>query len=155
MKCISCGEAEMVRESRDVLFTYKGQTTTIQGVNGEFCPACDESIHDSDQSKSLNAAMLAFTREVNSASVKPEFISETRKKLNLDQKQAAELFGGGPNAFSRYETGKTKPPLSLVQLLKLLNSHPALLDEIRTKQPEPQTAPVVRSRMSRRKTALA
>jgi HTH-type transcriptional regulator/antitoxin MqsA len=55
-----------------------------------------------------------------------------RNKLNLDQRQAAEIFGGGVNAFSRYENGKTKPPLALIKLLKLLDRHPDLIDEIRT-----------------------
>ena len=55
-----------------------------------------------------------------------------RKKLDLDQREAAEIFGGGVNAFSRYELGKNKPPLSLVKLLKVLERHPELLDEIRT-----------------------
>ena len=44
--------------------------------------------------------------------VDPEFIVSVRKKLNLDQREAAEIFGGGVNAFSRYENGKTKPPLA-------------------------------------------
>jgi hypothetical protein len=34
----------------------------------------------------------------------------------LDQREAAEIFGHGVNAFSRYESGKTKPPLALVKL---------------------------------------
>jgi len=37
------------------------------------------------------------------------------RKLDLDQRQAAELFGGGVNAFSRYESGKTKLPLAVGQ----------------------------------------
>jgi len=49
----------------------------------------------------------------------------------LAQREAAEIFGGGVNAFSRYETGKTKPPLALVKLLKVLDKHPELLAEIR------------------------
>ena len=55
-----------------------------------------------------------------------------RRKLDLDQRQAAELFGGGVNAFSRYENGKAKPPLALVKLLKVLDRHPDLLNEVRT-----------------------
>jgi hypothetical protein len=43
----------------------------------------------------------------------------------------AEIFGGGVNAFSRYENGKTKPPLALVKLLKVLDRHPELLGEVR------------------------
>jgi HTH-type transcriptional regulator/antitoxin MqsA len=50
------------------------------------------------------------------------------------QRQAAAIFGGGPNAFSRYENGKTKPPLALVKLLMVLDRHPNLLNEVRTGQ---------------------
>lgn len=53
------------------------------------------------------------------------------RTLVLDQREAAEIFGGGVNAFSNYENGKTKPPLTLVKLLKVLDRHPYLLAEIR------------------------
>ena len=43
----------------------------------------------------------------------------------------AQIFGGGVNAFSRYKTGKSRPPLALVKLLKVLDRHPELLDEVR------------------------
>lgn len=55
-----------------------------------------------------------------------------RRKLSLSQQEAAVIFGGGVNAFSRYETGKTKPPLSLVKLLKLLDHHPELIPEVKS-----------------------
>lgn len=42
-----------------------------------------------------------FQRQVNSAYVDPDYIAKVRRKLDLDQRQAAELFGGGVNAFSR------------------------------------------------------
>ena len=76
--------------------------------------------------------MGAFSKQVHAAIVDPAFIVTVRKKLNLDQRQAAEIFGGGINAFSRYETGKTKPPVALIKLLRLLDRHPNLIDEIRT-----------------------
>ena len=69
---------------------------------------------------------------MNAAIVDPGFIIAVRKKLNLGQREAAEIFGGGVNAFSRYENGKTKPPLALVKLLKLLERHPDLLSEVRS-----------------------
>ncbi len=72
-----------------------------------------------------------FQRQVNAAFVAPSFITDIRKKLDLDQREAAEIFGGGVNAFSRYETDKTKPPLALVKLLKVLDRHPELLAEVR------------------------
>lgn len=38
---------------------------------------------------------------------------------------------GGVNAFSRYENGKTNPPLALIKLLKVLDRHPDLLEEVK------------------------
>ncbi|MDQ2844264.1 MAG: type II toxin-antitoxin system MqsA family antitoxin [Acidobacteriota bacterium] len=132
MKCPICAEAELVHDTRDIPYTYKGESTVIPGVTGNFCPACGEVILDATESARSSAMMLEFNRQVNAAIVDPEFISSVRKKLALDQREAAEIFGGGVNAFSRYENGKTKPPLALVKLLKVLERHPDLLAEIKT-----------------------
>jgi HTH-type transcriptional regulator/antitoxin MqsA len=75
--------------------------------------------------------MLAFNKRVNAESVDPAFISDVRKKLKLDQKEAAAIFGGGVNAFSRYESGKAVPPVALVKLFKILDTHPDLLAMVR------------------------
>lgn len=131
MKCPTCHQAELITDTRDMPYTYKGETTTIQAVTGDYCPACAEVITSEAESRRIMAAILAFNKEVNAATTDPAYIQNVRKKLHLDQRQAAELFGGGVNAFSRYETGRAKPPLALVQLLKLLDKHPDLLAELR------------------------
>ncbi len=131
MKCPACGAAKLVRDTRDLPYTYKGVSTTLEGVTGGFCPACDEVVLDADESTRTSEMMVQFNKEVNAAYVDPAYITQVRKKLRLDQREAAEIFGGGVNAFSRYENGKTKPPLSLVKLLKVLDRHPDLLNEIR------------------------
>ena len=131
MKCPVCAKAELVRDTRDLPYTYKGESTVIPGVAGDFCPACGEAILDAVESARSSALMLEFNKQVNAAIVDPEFIARVRKRLALDQREAAEIFGGGVNAFSRYENGKTKPPLALVKLLKVLEQHPELLAEIR------------------------
>lgn len=131
MKCPACGAAELMRDIRELPYTYKGETTVIPAVEGDYCPACGESVLDAAESSRVSAAMLAFNRQVNANIVDPAFIASVRKKLALDQREAAEIFGGGVNAFSRYENGKTRPPLALVKLLKVLDRHPELLDEIR------------------------
>ena len=131
MKCPVCGAAELIRDTRDVPYTYKGETTVIPGVTADFCPACDESITDLNESERVMHEMQTFNKQVNAAIVDPRFIVNVRKKLDLGQREAAEIFGGGVNAFSRYENGKTKPPLALVKLFKLLDRHPELIDEVK------------------------
>ena len=121
----------MIHDTRDLPYTYKGETTTIPAVTADFCPACDESITDLAETDRVMREMQAFHKQVNAAIVDPGFIIAVRKKLNLGQREAAEISGGGVNAFSRYENGKTKPPLALVKLLKLLERHPDLLNEVR------------------------
>ena len=132
MTCPICGEAELIYDTRDVPYTYKGKKTTLSGVEGDFCPACGEVIVAAAAATRVSALMLAFNKQVNASAVDPEFIIGVRKKLRLDQREAAEIFGGGVNAFSRYESGKTKPPVALVKLLKVLERHPDLLAEIRS-----------------------
>jgi len=131
MKCLVCGAAKLVHDTRDLPYTYKGETTVIPAVTGDFCPACAESILDAAESDRVMKEMREFSKQVNAAIVDPQFIASVRKKLKLDQREAAEIFGGGANAFSRYENGKTRPPLALVKLLRVLDRHPDLLNEVR------------------------
>lgn len=131
MKCPTCGAAELIHDTRDLPYTYKGETTVIPAVTADFCTACDESITDVTETERVMNEMQAFNKQVNAAIVDPAFIINVRKKLDLGQREAAEIFGGGVNAFSRYENGKTKPPLALVKLFKLLDRHPDLLNEVR------------------------
>ena len=131
MECPVCGVVGLVHDTRDLPYTYKGETTLIPAVTGEFCPACGEAVLDMGESMRSSALMIDFNKQVNATIVDPGFIASVRKKLHLDQREAAEIFGGGVNAFSRYENGKTKPPLALVKLLKVLERHPDLLAEVR------------------------
>ena len=131
MKCPICRGAELVHDTCDMPYTYKGESTIIPAMTGDFCPACGEVVLEIGESVRTSALMLEFNKQVNASIVDPGFIASVRKKLQLDQREAAEIFGGGVNAFSRYENGKTKPPLALVKLLKVLDRHPDLLAEVR------------------------
>ena len=131
MKCPICAEAELVHDTRDIHYPYKGESTVIPSVTGDFCPACGEAVLQKRESVRISALMLEFNKQVNASIVDPAFIANVRKRLALDQREAGEIFGGGVNAFSRYENGKTKPPLALVKLLKVLDRHPDLLEEVR------------------------
>ena len=102
MNCPSCGAATLVRDKRDLPYTYKGETTTIPAVRGSFCPACGENVLTAAESSRVSAAMLEFNKQVNASIVDPAFL----RTLVLDQRQAAAIFGGGPNAFSITKTGR-------------------------------------------------
>ena len=101
MKCSCCGAAELIHHTRNMPHIYKGETTTIPAVTGEFCPACGEIILNREHGDRYSKSLGQFQRQVNVAYVDPDYIAKVRKKLDLDQRQAAEIFGDGVNAFSR------------------------------------------------------
>ena len=94
MKCPTCGNAELLHDTRELPYSYKGESTLIPAVTGDFCTACDEVILDASESERVMSEMKNFSIQVNSAIVDPEFIIRVRKKLDLDQREAAEIFGG-------------------------------------------------------------
>jgi HTH-type transcriptional regulator/antitoxin MqsA len=120
----------MTRDTRDLPYEYKGVSTVLRGIAGEFCDNCGEVVFNQEDGQHYMDLVREFQRKVNADLVDPDFIMRVRKKLRLNQKQAGDVFGGGSNAFSRYETGKAKPPVSLVKLLHVLDRHPELLTEV-------------------------
>jgi len=91
MKCPFCDSAEMIRDIRDKPYTYKGESTVIQEVTGDYCPACGEVLLDAAESRRVSAEMMEFNKQVNASSIDPVFIASVRKKLALDQREAADL----------------------------------------------------------------
>lgn len=57
----------------------------------------------------------------------PGRIRAIRKHLGLTQMEAGKLLGGGPHAFSRYESGGLKPNAALTNLLLVLEEYPDAL----------------------------
>lgn len=81
MKCPACGAAELIHDTRDLSYTYKGETTVIPAVTADFCPACDESITNMTQTERVMGEMQTFNKQVNAAIVAPALTINVRRKL--------------------------------------------------------------------------
>ena len=64
MKCPNCGAAELVRDTRDMPYTYKGEETTIPAVTADYCPACGEAVLDMGESARTSALMRRMSAGV-------------------------------------------------------------------------------------------
>jgi HTH-type transcriptional regulator/antitoxin MqsA len=129
-QCGSCGGKAMARDIRDAVSNYKGETITVRAVDGWFCPDCGEVEFAGEGEGARYSAEVRVAMNAINASQAAK-LRATRKRLGLKQAEAAEIFGGGVNAFSEYERGIRQPSKSTVLLLKLLDRHPELLAEIR------------------------
>ena len=132
MKCPTCGIGNLVLNTRGMPYTYKGKSTVIRSVKGRYCdnPECREVIMELGESVRTSKEMLAFNKKVNAELAPLDLLANVRQRFKLTQQQAAKVFGGGANAFSRYESGKTKPPLALIKLFRILDKHPDLFGEV-------------------------
>ncbi len=89
MKCPSCGAAHLVRDIRDMPYTYKGETTVFPAVTGDFCPACDEALLGADESRRTMSLMKDFNKQVNAAIVDPRVQwFDVSRALNDHNRQA-------------------------------------------------------------------
>ena len=68
--------------------------------------------------------------QASAMSIEPEEIRAIRKRLGLSQAEAGELLGGGPRAFTKYETGAVKPAAAVVTLLRLLERDPTMIEQL-------------------------
>nr|WP_315240834.1 type II toxin-antitoxin system MqsA family antitoxin [uncultured Albidiferax sp.] len=67
MKCPCCGAAHLIPHTRDVPYVYKGQSTLIPAVAGDFCPACGEAVLASVDGDRYTKAIGQFRRKVDAA----------------------------------------------------------------------------------------
>lgn len=126
--CPFCGEKTYFHQVKLMTLYYKKSPIQIEQP-GYWCDSCHEGVIGGNDRLATQKKLQTLRAEIDGL-LTPETIKKIREKLKLSQRDAAELFGGGINAFSRYERGETPAPKSLCQLLILLEKHPNLSNEL-------------------------
>lgn len=123
--CLQCDDGtKLVHTRRDLTVQVRGRERVVTKVSGWHCPVCGEVEFDPGEGQRYSAAAEALAAE------EAVMLRSIRKRLGLSQKAAAELTGGGHNAFSRYERGEARPMPAVINLFSLLDRHPELLGEL-------------------------
>jgi HTH-type transcriptional regulator/antitoxin MqsA len=120
--CDACGEGKLHHKTRNVPEKYKsveGQLAFQYSV----CDVCRSEILDAADLLNNKREWVRFKKRVERVPLGVE-IQTLRKSFNLTQQIAAEIFGGGPVAFSKYENDDLIPDESMVNLLKLAIAFP-------------------------------
>jgi HTH-type transcriptional regulator / antitoxin MqsA len=125
MACPSCGYPEMETKVCDEILTYGGKTITLSDMKGDFCPKCGEGVWDDE---SYDRYVEAQSNLIDSIGME---IRKIRKRLQMTQRELADIVGVGPLTFSRYERGITTPANPLVALLRVMDRHREILTELR------------------------
>ena len=123
--------AVLQRGTRPFVVAYKGESTTID-LPGYY-PVDDQTdgVHVGTDMGVVDTALRALRERIEGVPT-PAMILRVRTKLRLSQREAGALFKVGENAFEKYERGLVEPSGPTSQLLKLLDLHPEMVDELRS-----------------------
>ncbi|MGB0513488.1 MAG: type II toxin-antitoxin system MqsA family antitoxin [Wenzhouxiangellaceae bacterium] len=127
--CPDCGAGTLRLEEYSDQFEYQGRQLTVDGLQCLVCDHCDAEIIRPEQIRHGDRLYADARRRADGLLTGRE-IADLRKNLGLTQRQAAELFGGGPNAFSKYERGDINQSVAMDRLMRLVVRFPALMGSL-------------------------
>ncbi len=106
-------------------FTY-GQPGWWASVDD---PADDEGQLTDEDNVIRAAARREARAKAKHATLTPLVIRAIREVCRLSQRDAAHVFGGGPKAFEKYESGEVAPSSAMTRLLLLAAKRPELFQK--------------------------
>jgi HTH-type transcriptional regulator / antitoxin MqsA len=122
------GEA-LTRGVRPFVVTYKGETITVD-LPGYYPAGEGDGVHVGKDMSVVDEALRTLKEKVEGVP-SPATIRRVRAKLKLSQREAGALLKVGENAFDKYERGLVEPSGPTSQLIKVLDRHPEIADELR------------------------
>ena len=102
---------------------HKGKSAELN-MQYSVCDACGSEQADARQLRTNKRAMMAFRKQVDGLLMGAE-VRALRVRLRINQAEAARIFGGGPVAFSKYESDDVVQSEAMDKLLRLAASVPA------------------------------
>jgi len=124
--CPICGEGNLQPTVGKNLVEYKGQSAEINFLYS-VCNACGSEQSDAVQLRDNKRAMVAFKKKVDGLLTGTE-VRALRERLSLSQTEAAKVFGGGPVAFSKYESDDVTQSEAMDKLLRVAVEDRAAFD---------------------------
>lgn len=126
--CPICEAGNLHAHTEQVDVEYMEQTGTIPSQYS-VCDACGSEQAGAVDARFNKRAMIGFKKSVLGLLTGTE-VRTMRTRWRLSQAEAAKVFGGGPVAFSKYESDDVMQSDAMDKLLRLVNDIPAALDKL-------------------------
>lgn len=127
--CPDCEAGQLHSETYSDEIEHRGHTLRLDDLVCLVCDHCGSEIFRPEQIRQNDRIMAEAKRRADGLLLADE-IRNIRKSFDLTQHQAAEIFGGGANAFSKYERGEVIQSVAMDRLLRLVARYPVLLVEL-------------------------
>ena len=123
--CPVCEEGKLRPSSYDETLSFNGEPLHVKGLQRCLCDHCEADPVLSEQI-AHNQVLITDAKRASINRLGSVEIKALRESLGLTQKQASEIFGGGLNAFSKYERGEVIQSEAMDKLLRLASMLPSI-----------------------------
>lgn len=128
MTCKLCKSENVKRYDEAEAISYKGSIIQVL-ITYSVCDNCDREFITKPQILRNEAALRSAKKKFDGLLSAQEII-RARKELSLTQEQASRVFGGGRNAFSKYERGEVSQSAAMDKLIRICLNHRDIFHEL-------------------------
>ncbi len=126
--CKIC-KSESIRQLDDMeSISYKGSVLSIS-MEYSVCNECEREFVSKQQILNNDSRIRDAKKNVDGLLTSTE-IYHARTSMELTQEQASLVFGGGKNAFSKYERAEVSQSVAMDKLIRICLKHPSVLHEL-------------------------
>ena len=121
--CPFCDSSDFDELNRRQVFTYKNKKIAPISAAYSKCSGCGFEVVSPEQMKDNWLKIVDKYRQQEDLLTSYE-IRSIRELYDLSQVEASRIFGGGPNSFSKYESGKVIQSVAMDRLLRCVQANP-------------------------------
>ena len=126
-ECPICESSEVSEITTTESISDRGNHEhVIDGYRSSVCGECEFEFVTAKQGR-INEQMVEDARRQASELLTTSDIRTIRKRFDLRQEDASLIFGGGANAFSKYERGYITQSVSMDRLLRVADRFPEVV----------------------------
>ena len=126
--CKICKSEKILHLEEVETITFKGNPLNVS-MGYSICQNCEREFVSKQQILN-NDARIRDAKKHSEGLMTSTEIFDARTTLGLTQEQASLVFGGGKNAFSKYERAEVSQSASMDRLIKVCLKHPNVYKEL-------------------------
>jgi HTH-type transcriptional regulator/antitoxin MqsA len=130
LHCPECDQPSLAPSVWAADFRHEDTQVHVDGLECHVCAQCGADPVFPDQIR-RNERRIADAKRRSDGRMTGDEVRAVRERFGLSQQEASELFGGGVNAFSKYERGAVLQSVAMDRLLKVAAFYPFVLDFLR------------------------
>lgn len=123
--CKVCEDKTFIEELYEDTADFRGLLLEVEGLKRFRCEKCNytwEGVEQAEYNKDILRQAYNKKRDLvreQLGLLSGQEIHKIRELLDLTQKEASALFGGGANAFNKYESGEVLQSVAMDRLVRL------------------------------------